>query len=92
MKPLFDTRPFQWINNIFQFYTQGFREMTVGKTLWFIIGFKLLIMFGILKLFFFPNFLSSNFDTNAERSAHVLDQISSSQTTSSQPVEGDVHD
>ena len=32
-------------------------SMTLGRTLWAIILVKLFIMFFILKLFFFPNFL-----------------------------------
>ena len=42
---------------IYQFYLEGFREMKLGKTLWLIILVKLFIMFFILKLFFFPNFV-----------------------------------
>ena len=49
--------------------------MTVGKTLWAIILIKLFIMFVILKLFFFPNFLKTNFDTDEERSKHVIEQL-----------------
>jgi len=49
--------------------------MTVGKTLWKIILVKLLIMFGVLKLFFFPNFLNTNFSTDEQRSDYVIDQI-----------------
>ena len=43
---------------IFNFYLEGFRQMTLGKTLWTIILIKLFIMFFILKLFFFPSVLS----------------------------------
>lgn len=32
--------------------------MTIGRTLWAIILIKLAIMFLVLKIFFFPNFLS----------------------------------
>ncbi len=49
--------------------------MTVGKQLWLIIVIKLFIMFAILKLFFFPNLLNTNFDTDEERSNHVIEQI-----------------
>lgn len=49
--------------------------MTVGKTLWLIIFIKLFIMFAILKIFFFPNILKSNFNTDEERSNHVIEQI-----------------
>lgn len=46
--------------NAFHLYYDGFRQMTLGKTLWLIIGIKLFIMFAILKVFFFPNFLRQN--------------------------------
>jgi len=49
--------------------------MTVGKTLWKIIFVKLFIMFAVLKLFFFPDFLSTQFDTDAQRADHVMEQI-----------------
>ena len=42
---------------IARFYIDGFRNMKLGKTLWAIILIKLFIMFAILKVFFFPNFL-----------------------------------
>ena len=60
---------------ILRFYVDGFRSMTVGKTLWFIIGIKLFIMFAILKLFFFPDFLKSNFDNDSERSEYIIEQL-----------------
>lgn len=40
-----------------RFYIDGFRSMTVGRTLWLIILIKLFIMFFVLKLFFFPDML-----------------------------------
>ncbi len=46
--------------NIWYFYKEGFQSMTLGRTLWLIIFVKLFIMFFILKLFFFPNFLKHN--------------------------------
>ena len=45
---------------IARFYIDGFRNMKLGKTLWAIILIKLFIMFAILKVFFFPNFLKEN--------------------------------
>ena len=61
--------------NIFMFYVDGFRSMTVGKSLWLIIIVKLFVMFAILKVFFFPNFLKTNFDSDSERSDYVIEQI-----------------
>ena len=48
------------IQKIWRFYVDGFRGMTLGKTLWLIILVKLFIMFFILRIFFFPNYLNSS--------------------------------
>lgn len=50
-------RPDSFLYRAFRLYYDGFRSMTLGRTLWLIIGIKLFIMFAILKVFFFPNFL-----------------------------------
>ncbi len=60
---------------LFRFYRDGFRRMTVGKTLWKIIIIKLIIMFAVLKLFFFPNYLNTSFSTDQQRADHVIDQL-----------------
>lgn len=60
---------------VFYFYYDGFRSMTVGKKLWLIIFIKLFIMFAVLKLFFFPNYLKKNFNSDKERSEYVLEQL-----------------
>lgn len=44
----------------FRLYYDGFRQMTLGRTLWLVIGVKLFVIFAILKVFFFPNFLKQN--------------------------------
>ena len=46
------------VTSIWQFYVDGFRSMTLGRTLWLIIAIKLFIMFFNLRLFFFPNYLN----------------------------------
>jgi flagellar basal body-associated protein FliL len=63
------------INNIIQFYYQGFKSMTVGRKLWTIIIVKLIILFLVLKIFFFPNFLKTHFKTDADRSNYVIEQL-----------------
>jgi hypothetical protein len=60
---------------IVSFYINGFQRMRLGRTLWAIILIKLLIIFGVLKLFFFPDFLQNNFSTDLERAAHVSSQL-----------------
>lgn len=60
---------------IFRFYLDGFRSMTLGKTLWLIILIKLFILFVIFRIFLFPEFLSSKGDTEQEKSDYVIDQL-----------------
>jgi len=61
--------------NAFCLYYDGFRSMVLGRTLWKIVLIKLFIMFAILKVFFFPNYLETHFDTDAERADHVLQNL-----------------
>lgn len=50
----------------FDLYYDGFRHMTLGKTLWAIILVKLFVIFIVLKLFFFPNFISQHAEKGQE--------------------------
>ncbi|MEE4285522.1 MAG: DUF4492 domain-containing protein [Mariniphaga sp.] len=62
------------VQQIWRFYINGFRNMNGwGRQVWLIILIKLFIMFAILKVFFFPNFLKTNFETDQERSNYVLE-------------------
>ena len=45
--------------------------MTVGKKLWILILIKLFILFFIFKLFFFPDILKRDYDSDEERAAAV---------------------
>ncbi len=64
------------IRKISGFYYDGFRNMSWwGNRVWVIILVKLFIMFLILKLFFFPDFLETNFRSDEERSEYVLEQL-----------------
>lgn len=60
--------------NIWKFYIEGFRSMTLGRTLWLIILVKLFIMFFILKMFFFPNFLG-DFSSEKDKSDYVGNEL-----------------
>ncbi|MDR1918683.1 MAG: DUF4492 domain-containing protein [Tannerellaceae bacterium] len=59
---------------IFHFYMEGFRGMTLGKTLWLIIIIKLFIMFCILKPFFFPRHLGQ-FKGESEKQEYVSGEL-----------------
>jgi hypothetical protein len=52
----------------FDLYYDGFRHMTLGKTLWAIILIKLFIIFAILKVFFFPNYIGQHAEKGEEAS------------------------
>lgn len=60
---------------IYTFYRDGFRAMRLGRTLWAIIIIKLIIIFGILKIYFFPDYLQTNFTDDRQRAAHVLESL-----------------
>ena len=58
----------------YHLYADGFRSMTLGRTLWAIILIKLFVIFVILKLFFFPNFIKEHAQ-EGEESEFVATQI-----------------
>lgn len=60
---------------IWTFYYEGFKGMTVGKTLWIIILVKLFIFFVVMKMLFFPNFLKTNFANDEERADFVRNEL-----------------
>lgn len=61
---------------IFRFYYDGFRRMNrTWRVVWIIILIKLFIMFAILKVFFFPNRLATQCDTNEQRSEYVIEEL-----------------
>lgn len=63
------------IRKIYRFYVDGFREMTVGKTLWAIILCKAFVLFFVLKIFFFPNLLKALPDDNAKGAYVATDLV-----------------
>ncbi len=59
-----------------RFYVDGFKNLSGwGRQVWLIILIKLFVMFVVLKIFFFPNFLKTNFETDQERGDFVLEQL-----------------
>jgi len=68
----------RWPVRLYRFYRDGFRRMTVGRSLWKIIFIKLFVLFAVLKLFFFPNYLKTNFATDEQRADHVIENLTKS--------------
>lgn len=58
---------------IVRFYLDGFRSMTLGRTLWAIILIKIVIIFAVLKLFFFPDPFAGM--TSEERTTYLLEEL-----------------
>ena len=63
-----------FIHRVFDLYYDGFRQMKLGRTLWAIILIKLFVIFVILKLFFFPNYIKEHAQ-KGEESEFVATQI-----------------
>lgn len=51
---------------VWRFYVDGFRQMTIGKTLWTLIIIKLVVIFVILRWLFFPDFIRQNSEKGHE--------------------------
>ncbi len=60
------------LKNIASLYIDGFKNMKIGKKLWLLIAIKLIIMFGILKVFIFDETLNTKFQTDEEKSEFVI--------------------
>lgn len=55
-----------FLYRVFDLYYDGFRHMRLGRTLWAIILIKLFIIFAILKVFFFPDYIKQHADKGSE--------------------------
>ena len=61
-------------NKAFHLYYDGFRSMTLGRTLWVVIIIKLFIIFAVLKVFFFPDFLKQH-ASNGDEAGYVASEL-----------------
>ena len=61
------------IISIWNFYVEGFRNMTWGRTLWWLILLKVIILFAVLRAFFFQPVLSGK--TEEQKIEHVGMQL-----------------
>lgn len=61
--------------NFFTMFRDGFKSMTLGKTLWTLVIIKLIIMFLILKPIFFPNYLNSKAETTEEKADFIREHL-----------------
>lgn len=61
------------IFSIWNFYIDGFKNMTWGKPLWILILLKVIILFLVLRLFFFQPVLSDK--TEEQKIEHVAVEL-----------------
>lgn len=55
--------------SVWKFYADGFRNMTWGRTLWILIFLKVIVLFFVLRLFFFEPILAGK--TEEQKIEHV---------------------
>lgn len=74
MKMVFDflASPFRFMYHL---YADGFKNMSkMSRTLWLVAILKLIIMFGLLKVFFFKKHLNQ-FKTEEEKIEHISKEL-----------------
>lgn len=57
------------ILSVWRFYADGFRNMTWGRPLWWLILLKVVVLFLVLRMFFFKPVLSGK--TEEQKIEHV---------------------
>ena len=65
----------RFIFKIFDFYKEGFKNLTLGKTLWKIIFIKLFIILIILNLFVFDVNFKSLYKDDVSKSNFVIQNL-----------------
>ena len=58
--------------SVLAFYRDGFRSMTLGRTLWVVVLVKAFVLFAVLRPLLFPDVLADRYATDPERADHVL--------------------
>lgn len=62
------------ILSIWNLYADGFKNMTWGKPLWMLIFLKIIVLFLVLRIFFFEPVLAGK--TEEQKIEHVGNQLS----------------
>lgn len=63
------------IKQTFSMYIDGFRNMSVGKTLWKIVFIKLLVILVFLKYFVHDKTFKTEYQTFEEKSEFVINNL-----------------
>ncbi|MGB5918115.1 DUF4492 domain-containing protein [Arcobacter sp.] len=59
----------------FKFYIDGFKNLTIGKTLWKIIIIKVIIIVTLLNLYIYDKSINSEYKTTKEKINFVYKNI-----------------
>ncbi len=65
------------IVSIYRFYADGFKAMTWGRELWWLILLKIIIIFAVLRLFFFEPALTGR--SEEQKIEHVGNHLTNQQ-------------
>ncbi|MCM1107456.1 MAG: DUF4492 domain-containing protein [Clostridium sp.] len=68
-------------------YVDGFRAMTWGRVLWLIILVKLFILFFVLRLFFFPDYLREAVGADGDKEEFVGTELIRRAAENGNPME-----
>lgn len=64
------------LTRVWRLYYEGFRDMTsLGRSLWVLIILKVVILFFIFKLIFFPDLLKRDYDNDNDRAEAVRSSL-----------------
>ena len=64
----------RWIKTLAKLYIDAFKYR-LAKRLFIIIVIKMFILFAILKVFFFQDYLDKRFKTDQQKAQYVLDNL-----------------
>ncbi len=58
---------------IYDFYIEGFRNMTWGRQLWWVILLKVILLFAVLRVFFFKPVLAGK--SEEQKIEHISNEL-----------------
>ncbi|AXH10410.1 DUF4492 domain-containing protein [Malaciobacter halophilus] len=61
-----------YLKSVFNLYYEGFRNLTVGKSLWKIVIIKLITILVILNIFVYDKSFKSEYKTEQEKQDFVF--------------------
>lgn len=60
------------LKNTFSFYQEGFKSLTLGKSLWKIVIIKLVVILVVLNLFIYDKSFKSEYKSYEEKKEFVF--------------------